>query len=359
MTSRVRGRLYRTVGLLLGSTLGFLLPVAPSHGEDDPAAWVSGSLHFAGQAISDPAFTEEGEGDRANFVLELKVKKGWGDNFIFVHLWGGEGDGVYAGSSDPSLNMGAGEIELVAAQLTRNITDFLAVTVGKIDPSAYFDANALANDGTSQFMASAFVNNPTIMFPMHEFGFLGEAKGGDMFTFMLGVFEDVMPVDQMDGDEMGNEVRGEFANKFVIGEVGLHYDIFLEDGNLRLTGWNSGSADAGGFSLSWDQEMGEYFGMFSRIGSTPNAFDQDTAFAFSLGGQFNFGEGHRAALAYSTEQPGDSDSYDNISWVETYLSFALDETVALSGHLQFVVNPENDATNDALAIYGFRVHAVF
>lgn len=337
------------VRVLVAALAVTLLLSAPSRAQDDdPASWVSGSLYFAGQSISDPDFTEEGDGTRANFVLELKVKKGWGDNFIFVHLWGGEGDGVYSGSSDPALNMGAGEIELVAAQLTRTVTDFFAFTVGKIDPSAYFDANAFANDGTTQFMSSAFVNNPTIMFPMHEFGFLAELTGGDIFTFQFGVFEDAMA-----------EVKGDFDNKFIIGEIGLHYDIFLEDGSLRLTGWNSDVNEAGGFSLSWDQELGEYFGIFSRIGSTPDAFDQDTAFAFSVGSILNFGDGHRAGLAYSTESPGDTDSFDGMSWLETYISFALDADVSVSGHLQFVFNPENDAENDPLAIYGFRIHAPF
>lgn len=326
----------------------FFIASASQAQDDDPRAWVSGNLYFAGQAISDPEFAPEGEGDRANFVLELKVKKGWGDNFIFVHLWGGEGDGVFPGSSDRSLNMGAGEIELVAAQLTRSVTDFLAFTVGKINPLAYFDANAFANDGTSQFMASSFVNNPTIGFPMHEFGFLTEVTGGDFFSFNFGIFEDAMA-----------EVRGEFLDKFIIGEIGLHYDLFLEDGNVRLTAWNSGGMDTGGFALSWDQEMGEYFGMFARVGSARDTMEDATAFAFSLGGQANFGEGHKVGLAYSLEQPGDPDSLANTSWVETYLSFALDEDVSLSGHLQFVVNPEYDETNDPLVVYGFRVNAPF
>jgi len=41
----------------------------------------------------------------------------------------------------------------------------LVVTLGKLDPTAFFDADELANDECTQFLADMFVNTPALPWP--------------------------------------------------------------------------------------------------------------------------------------------------------------------------------------------------
>ena len=45
-----------------------------------------------------------------------------------------------------------------------------SMTMGLINPACVLDASAIANDETSQFLSSSFVNNPTIAFPDYALG---------------------------------------------------------------------------------------------------------------------------------------------------------------------------------------------
>lgn len=315
--------------------------------EYDPAT-VSGSVAAIGQALTDSALAAEGEGDRTLFVLELKVKKDWENNSIFVHIWGGEGDTVYPGAGKSAMALAPGEIELAAAQYSRKLFEFLTFTIGKINPSAYFDSNAIANNGYTQFLANAFVNNSAILFPDHEIGYLLEARGGDFFTFQFGVFED-----------REAEVQSEFENKFIIGEFGLHYTIVDSPGNLRLTGWNSSALEQGGVAINLDQELGEYFAIFTRIGAASNPAEDTIAQAFSFGGRINFADLFQVGLAYEMQLPGDPELFDAQSWFEMYVGKTLEDGVSFGVDLQTVSNPEFDSTQDGPVILSFRLYAPF
>lgn len=315
--------------------------------EYDPAT-LTGSVAAIGQKLTDSALAEEGEGDRTLFVLELKVKKSWEDNSIFVHIWGGEGDAVYPGAAKAAMGMAPGEVELAAAQYSRTLFDFLTFTIGKINSAAYFDSNAIANNSYTQFLADSFVNNSAILFPDHEIGYLLEAKGGDAFTFQFGVFED-----------REAEVKSEFEYKFIIGEVGLHYTIVDSPGNLRLTGWNSSALEQGGVSFNLDQELGEYFAIFTRIGTVSNPADDAIAQAFSFGGRINFADLFQVGLAYEMQLPGDTELFDAQSWFELYVGKTLDDGVSFGVDLQAVGNPEFDSTLDGPVILSFRLYAPF
>lgn len=329
--------------------LFFLLEQGVNAQDDDyDPATLTGSVFATGQKITDPALAEAGEGDRTLYVMELKVKKGWENNFIFVHIWGGEGNAVYPGAADPALGMPPGEMELAAAQYSRTFFDFLTLTLGKINPGAYFDANAFANNSYTQFLAYGFSNNSTILFPGHKIGYLLEAVGGEVFTFQFGVFED-----------RDAEVISELQQKFIIGEIGLHFNIVESPGNLRLIGWNSQALEQGGAAFSFDQELGEYLAVFTRFGVTTNAADEAVARAFSLGTRINVADLFHIGLAYELQFPGDTELFDTQGWFETYIGWTLDDGVTLGLDLQVVDSPEFDIAQDGPIILSFRVYAPF
>lgn len=311
----------------------------------DPAT-LTGSVFAAGQKITDPALADEGEGDRTLFVMELKVKKGWENNFIFIHIWGGEGNAVYPGAADPAMGMAPGELELAAAQYSRTFFEFLTLTIGKINPGAYFDSNAFANDSYTQFLAYGFSNNSTILFPGHKIGYLLEAAGGEAVTFQFGVFED-----------RDAEVPSELKEKFIIGELGLHYSIVDSPGNFRLIGWNSGVLEQAGAAISFDQALGEYLAVFTRFGANSNAEDNAIASAFSVGTRINVADLFHIGLAYEVQVPGDTELFDSQGWFETYVGWTLDDGVTFGIDLQAVDAPEFDITQDGPLVLSFRVYA--
>lgn len=295
--------------------------------------------------------SEELQGDSFVYTAEVIFKRNWSNSFIFVHMRGSEGYPAYsfdnANSNDVPLRMSEATVELAAAIYGLTLFDSLTLFAGKIDPSVFFDGNTVANDSNRQFLAYPFVSNPALRFPFHEPGYMITLAPGDTFYAQVGIFED-----------RAAEVPGEIANKFIIGEAGVHYTPFEEDGNLRLMAWTSDYYAQGGFALSLDQTFGATFSAFSRVGFTRDAMDRDTESALSIGARINFGDQHHIGLGYSVQNPADT-TWDAMTWVETYVSFNVDTDVFLTLDLQMVSNPDFDAELGTLWIPGFRIFAAF
>lgn len=351
-------------------TLAGCMACAPATAQEkkDPLI-IKGSIAGVGQVLSDSSMatmgdgmgggtgdpdaepSEELQGDSFVYTAEVILKKTWSNSFVFVHMRGSEGLPAYsfdnANSNDVPLGMAEANVELAAAIYGLTLFDSLTLFAGKIDPSAFFDGNAVANDSSRQFLAYPFVSNPAIRFPFHEPGFMVSLAPGDVFYAQVGIFED-----------RDAEVPGEIANKFAIGEIGFHYAPFEEDGNFRMMAWDSDYYGQGGFAISIDQNFNETFSAFTRLGFMRDALDRDTETAFSIGGRFNFGDQHHIGLGYSVQTPADA-TWDAMSWFEGYVSFNVDQDVFLTLDLQMVSNPDFDSTLDALWIPGFRIFAAF
>lgn len=336
---------------------------------------IRGSIASVGQALSDSdAAANEGAGDNLVVTGELVFKKSWGNSFGFVHVRGSQGMPVYSkmepdvapglpgysyGSNDVSLGM-SDTVEFAAAFWSYTMFDALTFTVGKIDISAFFETNNLANDSSRQFLAYPFVNNPTVRFAFHEPGYILKVHPGDFFYAQLGVFED---------REQPEELVAEMEQKFYIAEIGFHYEPFEEEGNFRFLAWNSDYFEQGGFAFNLDQMFGETFGMFMRYGTLRDAIYtvpadptvmpvSDTESAFSIGTRINFGEEHHIGLGYALQSPADPDM-SAMTWLEGYVSFAIDEGTFATLDLQYVINPEFDSERDGLWIPGIRFFAQF
>lgn len=342
--------------------------------EKDPMV-IRGSIASVGQALSDSDAAEvEGAGDNLVVTGELVFKKSWGNSFGFVHVRGSQGMPVYNnmepevaegmpgysyGSNDVSLGM-SDTVEFAAAFWSYTMLDALTFTVGKIDISAFFETNALANDSSRQFIAYPFVNNPTVRFAFHEPGYILKLHPGDFFYAQVGVFED---------REQPEELVSELEQKFYALEFGFHYEPFEEEGNLRLLAWNSDYFEQGGFAINLDQMFGETFGMFLRYGMLRDAIytvpldvtempSSDTEQAFSIGTRINFGEENHVGLGYALQAPADPEM-SAMTWLEGYVSVNLDEGVFATFDLQYIVNPDFDSERTALWIPGVRFFAQF
>ncbi len=331
---------------------------------------IAGGLTVVGQAISDDAYATngslvdetdpEGTGNGASIIYSIDVtfEKEMESGTFFLYLIGAEGDAVFDGSNADAEG-GDFENQLVGVAEAWYehwmFDEMLKFRIGKIDPTGIYDGNEFANDQTTQFLADVFVNNPGILFTPYTPGMNLSLDIGEFMTMSLGMYEDDAAT-----------IAGEFQNVFFIGELAFHYDLFDNPGNFRFTGWNSEVNDRSGFAFNLDQAMfEEMVGMFMRLGFVSNVVEElgpnelpETEVAFSLGGQITLFDDHALGLAYSLQTPS-VDGWDSLSWFEAYVSFMVAEETYLSFDIQLISNPDFDAENDSIAVYGFRTQVNF
>lgn len=380
-------------------TVGMLVSLAAQAQED---LSVGGGVTVIGQAISNPDYAtngaadatienNRGDGTAMTYSLDLTFEKELESGTAFVYLIGAYGDPVYdGGNADAEQGAFAvtggdeghyATIGFAEAWYAHNMFDeALTVKIGKINTTANYDGNEVANDPTAAFLADGFVNNKAIFFP-------GPYTAGVNVAATL--FDEVLTVSAGIFEDMGHTIPGEFEGKFVIGELGLHYDLFDNAGNFRVTGWNSGYGDGftarSGVAFNLDQGFGDELGaIYARLGFVFGApvaeadlvgeqeLAAETATAFSTGIKFNFGDGHSFGAAYELDSPQvetipAEDARGNpidqasagIHWMEAYIDFAVTEGFNFAFDVQSIFNQGYDSEADAVFIPGFRVQASF
>lgn len=204
-------------------------------------------------------------GSEASFSFDLEVTKSfsWGGSAAIV-LEGGKGEGIdsriasWSGfNNDNDDDETAHVTEAWYEQSLLN--DKLTFTFGKIDLTNYFDTNEVANDETTQFLSTGFVNSLAVEFPDNGPGARVTVSPSELVDISFGW----MAVYQDNGYSSWNDIgRGSFA----IGELDFK-PVFAElQGNYRFYGWYmnayhekfDGSDDdqaGSGFGLSFDQQL--------------------------------------------------------------------------------------------------------
>ena len=158
------------------------------------------------------------------------------------------------------------------------LDDKAVLTFGKLDPSAYFDNNDVANDETTQFLGRIFRNSPTIEFPDNGAGIRAAYMPKDWVEFGLAIF---------DGDSDWGKIGD---NLFEIGQVMFKTKFGGQPGNYRFLGWFNNanhtkwldtsmtSEAAYGFGLSFDQKINDIVTLFTRYGwQDPSVYNPEIA----------------------------------------------------------------------------------
>ena len=318
-----------------------------------------------------------------------------------VYLRGdiGEGEGI-AGDLPPTFSGPNADLEFNEPKFTLaeawywtsfpipDIRDQrLELTIGKIDPTGLFDANAVANSETNQFIADIFVNNLAI-------GFAGDGNGygpgvalGYRFTSIYTTGQEVVGrVGMFEGDIEGEGTHKRvFDRPFVIGELDIKRSYYGFDGNYRFYGWmNQNSHTAWddptdddlsnqGFGLSIDQKVSNDITLFARYGiqdEDVSNFDQ----VMTIGGQIIGNPWRRGndaiGMAYGLSKT--SDKYEDVSlatdgyeakgdehYIEAYYKYYANANLTISPDVQYIVNPGGDKEKDDVFIYGVRMQLNF
>jgi hypothetical protein len=318
-----------------------------------------------------------------------------------VYLRGGigEGEGI-AGDLPPTFSGPNADLEFNEPKFTLAEawywTSFpipdardqrLELTIGKIDPTGIFDANAAANSETDQFIADIFVNNLAIEFAGDENGYgPGVALGYRFTSIYTKGLEVVGRVGMFEGDIEGEGTHKRvFDRPFVIGELDIKRSYYGLEGNYRFYGWVNQNKHTAwddpadddesnqGFGLSIDQRVSNDVTLFARYGiqdEDVSNFDQ----VVTVGGQIRGNPWRRGndaiGIAYGLSKT--SDEYEDVSlatdgykvkgdehYIEAYYKYYANANLTISPDFQYIVNPGGDKEKDDVFIYGVRMQMNF
>jgi len=243
--------------------------------------------------------------------------------------------------------------------------------VGRVDQAGHFDANRVANDGYSQFLAFAFENNPSIPWPTYG-GFGGLLRldlGADRYllaSVAAAGNEDPRIPWSTGGHEGWNQML----------ELGGAYSLpGLGRGHLRLTPWHSRIPGAAGFglALNLDQELGSPIRAdrtsperrahtrsigFVRAGVGEPAVTPVQSFVSAgIALEQPFGRPRdEMALGVAWSRPSPGVGQRNETLIEAYYRFALSPALSLTPDVQVVIDPTlNPAARDSVVL-GLRLH---
>ncbi len=199
---------------------------------------ISADITLVGQGSvnNDDNNKYEGDVQDATWSFDLEVEsKLWEGAIAYMLIEGGQGEGVedevptLSGFNDDAPGTESAHMEVTEAwweqELKVSFGKFI-FTLGKIDLTNYFDTSEVANDETTQFLSSGFVNNLAVEWPDDNgLGARVTFEPNDVFYVSLGWAE-------ADGDW-----EDIFDDGFGIVEVGFHTKFGGLDGNYRFYVW--------------------------------------------------------------------------------------------------------------------------
>ncbi|MEM7577587.1 MAG: carbohydrate porin [Planctomycetota bacterium] len=244
----------------------------------------------------------------------------------------------------------------------------LVLTLGKIDQSAYLDANAVANDETTQFLATPLVNNIGIPFPDNGLGLNMFVDLGEGFSarFAFG-----------DGDAVATQAgfstfgeRGNFFYASELGWSGRWSERFADqalfrgwgEGNVRVLGWvnETDNGDGLGIAGSVDQDLGHGVTPWFRFGiGDEDVVDFDLTLSGGVGLADPFGRpGDFVGFGGAWARPSD-DAAREESLYEVFYRARLSDHLELTPALQVVANPADDPDEDVEFVFALRLQVTY
>lgn len=259
--------------------------------------------------------------------------------------------------------------------------DKAVVTFGKLDPTAYFDNNELANDETTQFLGRIFRNTPTIDFPDNTLGIRLAFLPKEWIELGYGIFN---------ANGSWKKINNSLFN---IGQIIFKTNFWNRAGNYRFYGWNNNAhytkwldsaktkEYAYGFGLSFDQKLSDAVSAFCRYGwQDPSIYSPDISTiagglnysleqSWSAGLQFEgklWGReddvlGFAVGQVFPSQYYKKSDSSLRAKpegHLETYYKIFVNKHLSLSPDFQYIWNPfGKDVARDTDSIFVGGVRA--
>lgn len=226
----------------------------------------------------------------------------------------------------------------------------LSLTVGRVDLTNYFDANAAANDETTQFLSDALVNNPA----------LGLSENG---AGMALVFDPKRTLTIKLGYQQSTDAATNLSDAlYKLLEVDYRANLFrLGEGNYRA--WyrqdNTGNG-LSAYGISFDQKITASSLAFIRYGANEAEGEAKDDIHYSAGVQFNNGRGFNPEDAWGLGYAGSElANKDKEHLLEAYYNLHLTEKLQLSFHLAYLIEKTAGVETMAYFVPGTRFQASF
>jgi len=323
----------------------------------------------------------------ADITIGKKFEKANGR--AFLHLEAGEGAGLeddltlYSNvnrDADNDHNVRLTEFWYEQLLFKNEVT----LSFGKLDPTAYFDNNEVANDETTQFLGRIFRNSPTIEFPDNGAGIRLAYLPAEWVELSYGLFDGNSDWERM------------FDNLFNIGQASFKTNFFNRSGNYRFQGWNNNvyhtkwldttqvKEASFGFGLSFDQKASDNITLFTRYAwQDPKVYNPDIMAtgekAYSLEHSWSAGfqvEGkpwgrENDVFAFAVGQAIPSGDYKKSDstlsaksecHIETYYRMFVNKHLSISPDFQYIWDPfGKDVSEDTNGIFvgGMRAQVDF
>lgn len=278
--------------------------------------------------------------------------------FVDLEAIGGNGPDEFVGSlsglNDDSGsfqdNDGVDRVSVREAWLqTELLKQHVRLVIGKIDLTNYFDSNDVANDETTQFITSAFVNNRTLEVPENGPGVVSFYDTRKGLFFGLGL---------QSADNSGSDIAN---GLYGIGEIGMRSRyLFGLEGTYRL--WakiNGGRNDNMGLGINVDQHLSAKLVAFARYGiNETDGADAKSAWSTGLELRHPFLSRVNDSTAFAF---GHTESVDgnNEQVTEVYYKFAFNDHFAITPLFQAVFDPVGLEDSDVVTLAGIRTQIEF
>lgn len=383
---------------------------APPAEAKDPAIGVNASLTGVVQQVN-AAGSEDGirtarASGRGDVALTLPAgNTGDAESELFTHIRFGQGRGIvlrptytstpnttaYAAAAGPtdSYAVVAEAWYKLTVPLARSGPEsraHLELTLGKMDPFAFFDQNAVADDETVRFLDNAFVHNPLLD--------SGGDTGTDAYGFAPGVrIAYVEGSDEAErwgaslavfGSGPGAHFGGSFDGPFVIGQVqATRRFVAGLPGTYRAYAWTNGrTTDFShaferhtGLGISADQRVGDAATLWGRLGYELRGhvgFDR----ALTLGAEIDGGYWRRrddaiglaAGFLRTSPEYRDATADGTLAGyaasgteriVELYYRWHVKDDFDVTPDLQWIRRPGGDASASDVFVAGVRARVGF
>lgn len=357
---------------------------------------------------------------RADIVVTTPTARtGDIESKLFGHFRAGQGKGLaerltsFVGPNATAFQLGAvvpsetsavllaqawyqADIPLPLGGFKPHSREKLTVNFGKMDPFAFFDQNAAANDETKQFLASMFVHNALLDNPLAAnigadgFGFspglrlsyLNERSKRERYRFSVGVF----------GAGRSTSFDTAFRSPFVIGQLETEQRLFGGlVGNYRLLLWRNGQAPTfasgetkphRGIGLNFDQRLHDAVAVFGRFGAARGKglpFDRTISGGAEFGGGYWRRGGDAIGVAIGVNRTSadfrarsatidaNDDAIPDFGFtangtervLEIYYRYRVNKQFELTPDFQFIAAPAGNATARAVTVLGLRAQITY
>ena len=226
----------------------------------------------------------------------------------------------------------------------------LALTAGRLDLTNYFDANAFANDESTQFISDALVNNQMLGLAVNGVGVASEFDAKNGLKLKFG-FQQSSPEPTSLGDSL-----------FTLSEVGYTFTPFsLPEGTYRVwfrTDNSEPEVIRKGVGFSFDQKLSPAVGLFARYGQAETDLGHDRFYSLGVSFQhgFIFNPEDTWGVGYANM---DLRTGEREHLVEGYYNLLLTEKLRLSFHLTGVIDTPASGSKFGYLFPGIRFQAAF